>query len=199
MLNNKEVLIIEKPDYISWNEIKTCIWNAHSENRSKGIFMRNPSLPSEEIRKQIMKNDGIMLVALIDGKVVGTAAITIKRVSLWCGKKNDNYAHFCFASVLPQYNGMGIFKLLDKKREQMVLEMGLTKIIWDTHEQNYKRLKIAQKNNYKFVDYKVCKNHFNIVLVKWLHGCPYSNLKCALMFTCLKFYKSIRYKWLREI
>lgn len=199
MTKAREIIVIEKPDYISWDEIKACIWDAHSDNRSKGIIMGNPSLPAVAIKKQIEENDGKMLVVLIEGKVVGTAAFTINRFSLWCGNKNDNYAHFCFDSVLPQYNGMGIFKLLDKKREQMVLDMGLTKIILDTHEHNYKRLKIAQNNNYKFVDYKVCKDHFNIVLVKWLHGSPYSNLKCALMFTCLKFYKSIRYKWLRKI
>ena len=198
MFNKEDILIIEKPDYITWDEIKSCIWNAHSENRSKGIMMGNPSLPADEIRK-IIENNGKMLVALIDGKVVGTAAITRKRASLWCGKKNEEYAHFCFASVLPQYKGKGIFKLLEIKREQMVLGMNINKIMTDTHENNIKRLNIAKKNGYKFVDYKVCKDHFNIVLVKWLYGCPYSDFVCSLMFTWYKLGRSIKYKWLKKV
>lgn len=198
MATISEITIVEKPDYISWDEIKACIWNAHSENRAKGIIMGNPSLSADEIRK-LIENDGKMFVALINGKVVGTAAITRKHATLWCGNNDEEYAHLCFDSVLPQYNGMGIFKLLELKREQIVLDMGIDKIIVDTHEYNYKRLKIAKNNGYKFVDYKVCKDHFNIVMVKWLYGCPYSNLKCALFFRFLKFGKSIKYKWLKKI
>lgn len=57
-MNNYDIIITEKPDYISWNEIKTCIWNAHSSNRSMGIFMGNPSLPADEIRRIIIENNG---------------------------------------------------------------------------------------------------------------------------------------------
>ena len=57
MFNKEDILIIEKPDYITWDEIKACIWSAHSENRSKGIIMGNPSLPADEIRKIIENNN----------------------------------------------------------------------------------------------------------------------------------------------
>lgn len=197
MKNIDDIIIQEKDDTLSWDEIQQCIWNAHSENRDKGIIMGNPSLSANEIRKRI-ENNGKMLVALINGKVVGTAAVDRKRVSLWCSNKNEEYAHICFDSVLSEYNGCGIFKLLDIKREKMILEMGLDKIIGDTHEYNYKRLEIAKKNGYKFVDYKFCKDHFNIVLVKWLHGYPYSDLMCSLMYKYNKLKREIKYKWLKK-
>lgn len=192
----EKIVITEKPDYISWDEIKACIWNSHSENRTKGVIMGNPSLPADTIRNRI-ENNGKMLVALIDDKVVGTAAFERKSISLWCGKKDEEYAHVCFDAVLPQYCGLGIFKQLELIREQLVLDMGLTKIIGDTHEYNYKRLNIAKKNNYKFIDYKFYKDHFNIVWVKWLDGCPYSDFICFLMFIYYKIGRRIKYKWFK--
>ena len=35
---------------------------------------------------------------------------------------------------------------------------------------------------YKYVDLQYYKDHFNVALVKWLDGCPYSDLKCRYKF-----------------
>ena len=40
----------------------------------------------------------------------------------------------------------------------------------------------AKKAGYKFVDYKYYKNHYNVVMVKWLNGCPYSEFRCKIEF-----------------
>ena len=55
-------------------------------------------------------------------------------------------------------------------------------------------LDIAKKTGYKFVDLKICKDHYNIVMVKWLNECPYSNFYCNLQFTLRKAYKKLRFK-----
>ena len=188
---NSDIQIIEKPDWISWNEIHDVLWKAHEQNRKKGINMALPALPGEEIRKRI-EGKGKMLVAIIDGKVVGTAAIKKKYANLWCGK--EEYAYICFASVLPDYNGQGVYKALDIKREEVALEMGLDKLLGDTHEKNEHRLVIAKKAGYKFVKLSVWKDHYNIVMVKWLNGCPYPTWYIKLRFVFLKSVTKVRYK-----
>ena len=177
----KETLIqiIEKPDWVSWEDIHQVLWAAHADNRNNGVVMRYPSLSGEEIRKKIEGN-GKMLCAIVDGKLVGTAAIIRKKATIWYGE--GTYAYVCFASVLKEYNGKGIYKSLDLRREELAVSMGLDMMIGDTHEGNVHRLAIAKKAGYKFVDFKFYNDHYNVVMVKWLNGCPYSSFRCKYEF-----------------
>lgn len=193
MKNEASIKIVEKPDYVSWDEIHNVLWKAHEQNRQKGVNMAFPALPGEEIRKKITEGHGKMLVAMDGQKIVGTAAIIVKASHLWCGK--GDYAYLCFASVLPEYNGKGIFKALDIKREELALSMHLTRITGETHENNRHRLDIAQKAGYKIVDYKVTStDHYNVIIVKWLNGCPYSDWYIKWQFQIRKWYTILRYK-----
>ena len=49
---HKAIQIIEKPEWVSWDEIRKVLWESHAENREKGIKNALPSLPSDEIRKK---------------------------------------------------------------------------------------------------------------------------------------------------
>ena len=190
---NMDIKIIEKPDWVSWDEIHEVLYQAHASNREHGIIMRKPSLPGSEIAKEIGE-DGKMFVAMDGKRVVGTAAIVVRQKSYWCGTPQEKYACVYFASVLPEYSGQGIFKRLDLKREEEALVMGINKLLGDTHERNYHRLEILKKTGYKFVDYMVCKDHYNVVCVKWLDGCPYSGWYIKWQFLIRKWYKKLRYK-----
>lgn len=181
---NHMITIIEKPEWVSWDEIHDVLSLAHEDNRNRGVNMRKPALPGNQIAQEI-GNNGKMFVAMDGNRVIGTAAIVIKKLNYWCGSPGDEYACVYFASVLPDYRGQGIFKLLDIKREEEARTHGINKLLGDTHERNIHRLEIAKKSGYKFVSYKDCRDHFNIVMVKWLDGCPYSDLRCSL-----EFYKS---------
>lgn len=183
--------IVEKPDWVSWDELHSVLWKAHAQNREKGLNMAFPALPGEEIKK-IIEGQGKMLVALCEGKVVGTAAIKVKKASLWCGR--GEYAYCCFASVLPEYNGMGIYKQLCLIREKVAHDIGLNRMMFDTHEQNDRVLAVNRTNGYKFVDVSIWKDHYNVVMVKWLNGCPYSDSYCRCQFLLRKYYKKLRYK-----
>lgn len=185
------IQIIEKPEWVSWDEIHKVIWKAHATNREKGMNMAFPSLPGEKIKEKIEGN-GKMYVALNGKKVVGTAAIKIKNANLWCGR--GDYAHCCFASVLPEYNGEGIYKMLSEKREEQARNMGLVCMMFDTHEDNSKVIGINKKNGYMPVDISVMKDHYNVVMVRWLNGCPYSDWYIKWQFMIRKCYKKLRYK-----
>lgn len=184
-MKDTDLHIIEKPEWVSWDEIHDVLWKAHAENLEKGMIMTLPSLPGEQIREKIKAGRGKMFVALDDRKVVATAAVMVKNSNLWCGK--GEYAYFCFASILPEYRGRGLYKQLYIYREREAINMGIRRILFDTHEHNRHTLAINEKNHFVPVRYFHVKNHdhYSIVMVKWLDGCPYPNYYCRL-----KFYQS---------
>ena len=177
---DSSIRICLKPESISWDEIHEVIWQSHEENRQNGVVMRYPSLPGDEIQKRIGV-DGRMLVALTEeGKLIGTGAVLPKRATLWFG--TDTFAYCCFASILPMYAGKGIYKEMCRRQEEIAREMGLDKMLFDTHEKNARNLGHSVKAGYKFVGLKYYWDHFNVVMVKWLDGCPYSDFRCAFHY-----------------
>ena len=187
------IQLIEKPDWVSWDEIHEVLWKAHAENRKKGINMAFPALPGEKIHENLEKNHGKMFVALDENnKVIATAAIKVKKANLWCGK--GSYAYLCFASILPEYRGHGIYKSLYIYIEREGLKMGLNRILFDTHEHNQRMIDINSQHGFVPVDISVWKDHYNIVMVKWLNGCPYSDWFCKLQFLAHKCYRKLRFK-----
>lgn len=40
--------IVEKPEWVSWDDIHDVVWKAHENNRKKGVIMSYPSLPGEK-------------------------------------------------------------------------------------------------------------------------------------------------------
>lgn len=183
-MDTDKIQITEKPDWVSWDEIHDVLVKAHAKNRSNGINMRKPSLPGEEIKEEI-GNDGVMLVALVGKKVVGTAAILPKSRTTWYSK--GAYGYLCFASVLPNYNGLGVYKSLCVKREEIARNRGLNKLYIDTHHKNIHVIDINKRNGFIFVGVKVLSDHWNVELFKWLDGCPYSDLRIwfGRTFSCI--------------
>lgn len=174
---DSSIRIMLKPESIPWESIHDVIWQSHEGNRSNGIIMRYPSLSGEEIQQKL-GTEGKMLVAITgDGKLVGTAAFLPKEATFWFGK--GTFAYCCFASILPEFNGKGIYKEMCRIQEQMARDAGLDMMLFDTHEKNVRNLSHSIKAGYRYVDYKHFKDHYNVVLVKWLNGCPYSNFRCS--------------------
>lgn len=188
---NSNIKIVEKPEWVSWEAIHEVLWNAHRDNRDHGIVMTLPSIPAEKLKDMFGEGDKI-LVALDGEKVIGTAAIRVRKFSYWCSGDEDRYAYFCLASLLPEYSGMGIYKAMNIRREELAREMSLTKILVDTHERNQHLLDIIKKAGFKFIGYKYCHDHFNIVAVKWLDGCPYSTFRCKFEFLKSRIWVKLR-------
>ena len=174
------IQVIEKPDWVSWEDVREVIWLSHSRNREEGMNMLFPSLSGEEIRKRVEERKGKMFVALDGKEVVGTGALTVKRVDLWCGR--GEYAYLCFAAVLPEYNGQGLYKALCALREEESRRMGLDRMMFDSHENNKVLFGINKKNGFYPVSYKNYGDHNNVIMVKWLAGSPYSYSRCKYEF-----------------
>lgn len=178
-----EITIIEKPDWVSWDEIKQCLFEAHAENRAKGINMAHYQWPAEKIKDSI-GDKGIMLVALDGRKVVGTAALGDKFGKTWYA--NGRYGYMCFAGVLPEYGGKGIYNRLICERDRVALDLGYNVLVLDTHIENKIIQKTAIKNGYRYVRYfrAASKDHYSVVMAKWLDGYPYSKAYCWWKYYC---------------
>ena len=174
--------IIEKPEWISWDEIHDVLIRAHKPNRDRGIVMRKPTLLGDEIAKEIENGKGTMLVAMDGTSVIGTAAILIRNSSTWYNK--GEYGYLCFASVLPEYAGKGVYRELCKEREKIAKGKGLKGLLFDTHHKNKHVIRINERNGYKRVGAKLFTDHWNVVLFKWTEGCPFSDLTCSIRFFC---------------
>lgn len=173
------ISVLVKPETVNWDEIQHVIYESHAINRKKGIIMKNPLLSGYAISQKMGKN-GIMLLAMDQENIVGTAGLIPTTKSTWYNE--GCYGYCCFDAVLPTYLGQGIFKKLNIKREQIAREMGLSKLYIDTHEKNTRVIKICLRNGYKRVSVKDCNDHWNIVLFKWMDGCPYSQFACHIHY-----------------
>lgn len=174
-----KISVIEKPDWLTWDDIKKCLYEAHSLNREKGIKMSRYQWPANKM-KEYVESNGCMLVAMRDKDIIGTAAIVEKKGNKWYTM--GRYASVCFDSVKADYMGQGVFKLLDTKREEMAKKLGLKIIVFDTHANNIHRQEIAIKNGYRYVSYTHPNDHYNVVMAKWLDGCPFSSCYCMFRF-----------------
>ncbi len=175
------IQIIEKPDWVSWDAIHDVLTQAHKANRDKGIVMRMPSLPGYRIENEVGK-DGVMLVALDGTKIVGTAALLIRNCSTWYNK--GQYGYLCFASVVPEYAGKGIYRMLCEKRERIAKEKGLNGLLFDTHHRNAHVIDINLRNGFKRVAAKNYGKHWNTVMFKKLDGKPLPKARCFFSYHC---------------
>lgn len=189
---DSSIQIIRKPESVSWEAIRNCLLESHAANRGKGVVMSHYQWSPEDI-KDYIGNDGVMLVAMEGEKLVGTAAISIKQSNSWY-TRGQRYAYLCFAGILPGYNGKGIYKALTEKRQEIVKELELGIMLFDTHENNKHVQKIAVKNGFRYVHFfqSGSKDHCNVVLVKWIDGCPFSKLYCSMKFFSSRFKTKLR-------
>lgn len=181
MKNQDNIIIQEKPDWVTWDDIRRCLYEAHAQNRAKGINMTHYLWTAEKIKESLGEH-GLMLVALDGKKLVGTAAIADKKSNVWYAR--GRYAYMCFAGVLPSYNGHGIYKSFIERREKYARNMGFDTLLFDTHSKNTKVQNIARKNGYRFVNYFMAKSgdHSSVVMAKWLRGKSYSYGYCIFRY-----------------
>lgn len=186
-----KIQVIEKPEWVSWDEIHEVLWKAHEQNRKKGIIMSYPSLSGEEIRNKI-GDKGKMFVAIENDKVIGTLALIKKVGKQWYN--TGQYGYLCFGAVLPECSGKGVYRSLYQLAETTAKQMGLLVLTRDTNENNARMLKITKQEGYHFVECKAWKDHFNIVRAKWLDKCPYPTWYIKTRFLLSKMIIKLRYR-----
>lgn len=173
-----EIKVLEKPANVSWDDVRDAVFAAHAENRSKGIVMKLPGLPGDEIRAFIERGNGKLFVAMDGERVIGTSAVRVKKVNDWF--YNGDTAYLCFVSVLPEYSGKGVYRKLSDAKDEYIEELGFRTVMADTHEKNMRILGILEKQGYKRVGIKKYDDHFNVIMFNWTDGCPYGSFRLCL-------------------
>ena len=191
------IRIIEKPEWISWEEIRQCLYTSHTHNREEGIRMIHSDLPAKGIQEKV-GNGGIMWVVLDGRKLIGTAALLEREGNTWYAP--GRYAYLCFDGFLPEYNGKGIYKSISAIREEYARNKGLSVLVFNTHEKNKRIQAISSRNGFSYVRYLMSSNrdHFDVYMAKWLGERPFSESYCRFRFR-LSFLRAHLRKWISDI
>lgn len=166
----KDIVIIERPESLSWEEIRSTLVEAHRNNIDRGLVVRSTTLSANQLQEQV--GDGKCYVAL-DGEVlVGMLAVRPKPCDLWfC---HGTVAHFLLGAVLPQYQGMGIYSRLEEHCYAFAKEQGISIITLNTAANNVRMVKMLPKQGFcrAKLFHTSDTDHFSITWVKWLENAP---------------------------
>lgn len=187
-----EINVLQKPEWISWDEIHDLLFEAHKKNVENGMSMRIPHLPGEELEKQL-GSSGRCFVAIADGKLVGTTSVRFFKGHSWYDE-GKLVAHSMLSGILPKYQGIGITEDLNELRDEFIREVGATMIHADTAENNTVVREKVRKNGFYDVAYKVRETHNSIIFVKWLDRSPFSDKYINRKFKISKVLARIQFK-----
>jgi hypothetical protein len=185
-MEEEEIVYMEKPEWVTWEQIKECIYKGHESNREKGVVMLNTKLSPEELKKHV--GNGHCFVALKGKEVVGTFSLKFLNLKKWWvwGK----VAYPCLDGILPEYKGTDVYFGLNDLRMKYIEESGVRIIQNNTSEFNTLIRKLAKKKGFKTVMYTPSgkgADYYSVTHVKWLDGCPFSDKFIDFMFNLSKF------------
>ena len=186
-----EIRFIEKPDWITWSQIRDCIYQAHSINRKKNIYILNSEMSDEEFAERYEKNQNLHCFVALDGdRVVGVQAVKFVKMNRWWAK-GKRVAYTCLDGILPAYRGTDVFLGLDRMRMKCITDSGVRIIQCNRAENNKSVLKLCKLGGFKYVQYSATgkgATYYSVIMVKWLDGCPYSDTFCIFMYKLSKFF-----------
>lgn len=189
-----EIKVMAKPDWVSWDDIRNLLIEAHKKNIEKGITMNTTTMSGEEIKKYIGE-EGRCFVAFCGDQLIGTTSARIMFGEKWydMGKIISKGA---MSAILPKYQGLGILEEMNELRDAYIAEKGVQVLEGDTPEENIVVRKFVARNGFKEVRYFPAsqQNHFSVYFVKWLEGCPFSDKYIKRYFTISKILTKIQYK-----
>lgn len=178
-------MYLEKPEWISWDDVLSCLHEAHKVNKRKGFTMPGYNMSMEEFKEKL--GDGKCFVALDGNKVIGVNSVKFIKSRRWCtwGKR---VAYCGLDGILKAYQGTDVYSSLNAIRNKCIDENRVEAIEFNTAEHNKAIIKQSIKRGAKMVQYaRITKEGYHpVVLVRWLHECPYPDWFCNFMFKLSK-------------
>lgn len=192
MNNNHLIVITERPDWVSFDDIHQLLYAAHVSTREKGIMINTATMDAKALQEHIGES-GQCFVALDGDRLVGTISVRII-------ERNTHYMHGkvtdpVLLGILPDYRGKHISTMLFERVIRFAEEH--TGVIEGrVAEENLHMQEILLKWGYQYVDFHSFKNvdHYTVALYKWFPNCPYSKLWLKLRFQLKKAYVKLRFK-----
>ncbi|MBQ2633781.1 MAG: GNAT family N-acetyltransferase [Oscillospiraceae bacterium] len=189
MAEKNGIVIMEKPESISFQAVSEVLRKAHEKLRADGVYMRVPFLTPDEL-EQWVGEDGTCFVAMDGDKLVGTSALVIREFHRWYYK--GKVPELTMQAVLPSHQGMHIFTDLNRVCEEAAAKSGYTAIYFDTAEANRHRIRLGKKEGFVLVDYFWHSDHYSVGMMKWMGKNPFSKPYFAIRFGIKKLYVKTR-------
>lgn len=190
----EEIKVMEKPEWVSWDDIRNLLNEAHKKNIEKGITMNTTTMSGEEIKKYIGE-EGRCFVAFCGNQLIGTTSARITIGRKWYDK-GKIVSKGAMSAILPRFQGMGILEEMNELRDAYIADKGVQVMEGDTPEENMVVRKFVARNGFKEVRYFPAshQNHFSVYFVKWLEGCPFSEKYIRRRYNFSKIMTKIQYK-----
>jgi hypothetical protein len=181
---------MEKPDWVSWDDVIACIRSADTVNHKKGIHLHIAEVKPDEM-KEDLKN-GRCIVALYNNKVVGTTSYKIRNLRKWYAWGKVIY--HSYEGIRPEYRGTDVYFHLTELKDKYVRESGIKTYQCHTAEGNKTIIKINKIYGFKLVLFRpnsVGLNYYSVTMVKWEDGCPFPDWYLKFMFNLSKYISKI--------
>lgn len=181
MEGQSDLLCCEKPENITFDEIHELLWDANQKNRDDGFVLSTSEMSGNQLKKRIGA-DGHCFVALIDNQLVGTLSLRYLQRNSWFAK--GKIADYMLAGVHPDFQGKHINTALSELAFETASKDGCDAIELDTAENNTHAIEVYRHLGFKKVSYKAnpSGDHYSVIMMKWLNGCPFSPLYISLRF-----------------
>lgn len=193
METTSPITVLEKPEWISFDDIHNILWKANEENRKNGFVLKTSNLLGEQLKARL-GNDGKCFVALDNDRLVGTISVGFVKCNTWYAK--GLVANYKLAAVIPEYQGKHINTLLSQKVFDSAKEKGCSVIVLDTAENNSHAIAVYKHMGFELIGYKAITegDHYSVIMAKWLHDDrPFSAFYCRLRFLVKKSYVRLRF------
>ena len=181
-----EIQFMEKPDWVSWEEICECIKKANIVNDKKGFHMLFADYSPEKLEEKLQ--EGKCFIALHNDKVVGINSYCIHNLRKWYYRGKVIY--HSYSAILPEYRGTDVYFGLCALKGQKVKELGIRVHQLNTAEHNKTVIRINTKYGFKSIVFRPTgngANYYSVNMVKWEDGCPFPDWFLKFMFNLSKF------------
>lgn len=178
---------MEKPDWVSWEDITRCIISADAVNRKKGLNMHIAKVKADELKEDL--KDGRCLVALCGNTVVGTTSLKVRKLRRWY--RWGKVIYHSYDGILPEYQGTDVYIGLKQLQKKIEKEYNIKVHQSHTAENNKTVIKMLLKKKFKLVLFKpnsLNLHYYSVTMVKWEDGCPFPDWFVNFMFKSSKFF-----------
>lgn len=167
------LVIIPKPDYVSWEDITRLLHLGYAERIDEGLHY---SATDQSVQKTIERvGDGVCLVALLNGRLVATESYKLVESRNLKGKRwfqDDNYYYLHSLTVHPDFKRKGIgLKIRNVIRDEAI-KNNIFSLISDTSEHAKWLIKWYSRLGHKKVGYISHQgtNYYSVVMRTSIHG-----------------------------
>lgn len=175
---DENLVIIPKPDFISWQEITQLLHLGYSERADEGL---NYSATHQSVEKTIERvGNGVCLVALLNGKLIGTETYNLiekKKLKWKRWYQDEEYYYLHSLTVHPDYKRKGIgLKIRNYIRDEAIKNK-VGSLISDTSEHAKWLIRWYERLGHKKVG---CVSHsgtnyYSVVMRTSISGKSYSD------------------------